>query len=218
MFIQVVPPADVEVVVPVRTPPRRVEAFVAAHRDWIRQTREAYGAQYVGDREVRPSSIRLPSTGNQLSVTYRHAPTTRQRIASADGQLTLSYRDPDLADVPQLLRRWLLSEAKRVLTPWLSTVADEMGRHPKRVQTRLQRTRWGSCSSSGTISLNGNLIFLRPELVRYLLVHELAHLTHMNHSSRFWARVARYEPRWRSLDQELSQAWQVLPWWALRCR
>ena len=61
----------------------------------------------------------------------------------------------------------------------------------------MQRTRWGSCSNSGTISLNAALLFLEPPLVRYLFIHELCHLIALNHSRRFWAAVARYEPDYR---------------------
>jgi predicted metal-dependent hydrolase len=79
---------------------------------------------------------------------------------------------------------------------------------------RLQRTRWGSCSSAGGISLNAGLLFLAPELVRYLLIHELSHMLVLNHSRRFWRAVERHEPDWRELDRRLSEAWGVVPIWA----
>ena len=85
----------------------------------------------------------------------------------------------------------------------------------QRLQIRLQRSRWGSCSRQGTISLNGCLLFQRPQVVRYLLVHELAHRQHMNHGPRFWALVAEHEPEWRTLDRELVHGWRQVPRWAL---
>ena len=87
---------------------------------------------------------------------------------------------------------------------------------PARLQVRCQRTRWGSCSRRGTISLNVCLLFQPPEVLRYLLVHELAHLRHMNHSARFWAEVARHEPDWKALDRELLQGWRRVPSWMFR--
>ena len=78
---------------------------------------------------------------------------------------------------------------------------------------RRQRTRWGSCSAAGTISLNVCLMFQRPEVVRYLMVHELCHRRHMNHSDRFWQLVESFEPGWRALDAELLKGWRHVPGW-----
>ena len=78
---------------------------------------------------------------------------------------------------------------------------------------RCQRSRWGSCSARGTISLNLALLFQPEDVVRYLLCHELAHTRHMNHSSRFWRLVAECEPRWRELDAALLQGWRNVPQW-----
>ena len=65
----------------------------------------------------------------------------------------------------------------------------ELNYSVERVVIRCQRTRWGSCSTRGTVSLNCSLVFLRPEVVRYLFMHELAHTRHMNHSPGFWRLV-----------------------------
>jgi predicted metal-dependent hydrolase len=85
---------------------------------------------------------------------------------------------------------------------------------PTSVHVRLQRTRWGSCSSSRSVSLNAGLLFLAPELVRYLLIHELCHMIAMNHSRRFWCAVERFEPDCRDLDRRLAEAWGEIPIWA----
>jgi predicted metal-dependent hydrolase len=84
------------------------------------------------------------------------------------------------------------------------------------VAIRCQRTRWGSCSTRGTVSLNCSLVFLRPQVVHYLFVHELAHTKHMNHSSSFWHLVAKLEPEYRSLDRELLAGWRTVPSWIFK--
>ncbi len=68
-----------------------------------------------------------------------------------------------------------------------------------------QKTRWGSCSTRGNINLNAKLLFLRQELRDYVIVHELCHLRHMNHSKLFWAEVQKYIPHARSLQKELRK-------------
>jgi len=84
------------------------------------------------------------------------------------------------------------------------------------VAIRCQRTRWGSCSTRGTVSLNCSLLFLPPEVVRYLFIHELAHTEHMNHSASFWRLVEKLEPEYRRLDRELLAGWRTVPAWVFK--
>ena len=114
----------------------------------------------------------------------------------------------------QLLAR-LKARAQDLFAPQLQQLAQLMDLRYRRLQIRLQRSRWGSCSTRGTISLNCCLLFQRPAVVRYLLVHELTHLRHMNHGSQFWSQVERYEPQWQLLDRELSRGWSQVPGWLL---
>jgi len=111
------------------------------------------------------------------------------------------------------LVRWLSREAALHLKQRLDAAAHETSIDYTRMLLRRQRTRWGSCSSAGTISLNLSLMFQRPEVVRYLMIHELCHRRHMNHSQRYWALVESFEPHWRSLDKELLQGWRHVPAW-----
>lgn len=67
-------------------------------------------------------------------------------------------------------------------------------------------------------SLHASLLLQRPEVVRYLVVHELAHTRHPNHSTRFWLEVERHEPAWRALDRKLVQGWRRVPRWVLSRR
>jgi predicted metal-dependent hydrolase len=111
------------------------------------------------------------------------------------------------------LQGWLKRAAGERLAPRLMRLADDLNYSVARVAIRCQRTRWGSCSTRGTVSLNCSLVFLRPEVVRYLFVHELAHTVHMNHSAAFWRLVERLEPEYRGLDRELLAGWRTVPAW-----
>jgi hypothetical protein len=84
--------------------------------------------------------------------------------------------------------------AARELPARLSDLAREHGFAVKRVSIRNQRTRWGSCSPSGRISLNWRLVQLPPAVRDYVLLHELTHLRHLDHSARFWRELARLCP------------------------
>jgi predicted metal-dependent hydrolase len=115
-----------------------------------------------------------------------------------------------------LLRSWLKRSAAQRLSPALLCLAQELQFRVNRVAIRCQRTRWGSCSTRGTISLNCCLLFQRAEVVRYLGVHELAHLKHMNHSPKFWQLVEKFSPDYLGLDRELLSGWRLVPEWVFK--
>ena len=75
----------------------------------------------------------------------------------------------------------------------------------KRITIRDQKTRWGSCSETGTLSFNWRLMLAPPEVLDYVVVHELCHLTHMNHGKEFWAKVASVDPEYKEHIKYLKE-------------
>ena len=129
--------------------------------------------------------------------------------------LTLRGRVDDDAACRAALQRWLGRRAREVLEPVVEELAGELGYPYARLSVRNQRTRWGSCSRRGTISLNCQLLFVSRELVRYIVVHELCHTQHFDHSARFWALLRRHEPACDRLRREVRAAKRSVPGWAL---
>lgn len=213
LFLQLVPPHTLELVVPLGTRPKEVEAFVREHKEWIARARAQVQTRYSGDRELLPSSVVLHAVGRSIEVQYRHRPNSRPRGRMTEEGLELHTAHADHRDARALLRSWLLNEARIHLKPWLLREAAAIGYMPKKVQVRLQRTRWGSCSGRGNISLNASALFLDAEVVRYLMIHELCHLSSLNHSRRFWRLVEQFEPNYRALDRRLANAWTEVPLW-----
>jgi predicted metal-dependent hydrolase len=93
------------------------------------------------------------------------------------------------AHAPRRLADWLRAEVKRDLTVCVETHAKTLGCAPKRISIRDQATRWGSCSTTGTLSFSWRLIFAPPFVLDYVAAHEVAHLREMNHGPRFWRLV-----------------------------
>jgi hypothetical protein len=106
-----------------------------------------------------------------------------------------------------------MEQARAHFEEYLPKICQHTGFSYKRIQIRGQTSRWGSCSSRGTLSLNYKLMFLEPELVRYLVIHELSHTRHLDHSARFWKLVGHFEPKYAELDQELGESWRDVPAW-----
>ena len=214
LTLRLIPPHTLELVVPRGTRPAEVAAFVHEHRLWIERARSEIASHYPVEQARLPARIDLPSIGQSWQVRYRHQPGARPQCRCAADVLEVRTREPEHRGARRLLRAWLLDQARTYLKPWLLREAEVVGRGPKAIQIRLQRTRWGSCSSSANISLNAGLLFLEPPVVRYLLIHELCHLFALNHSARFWRAVARFEPGYRELDRRLTEAWADIPLWA----
>ncbi len=214
LSIKVFPRGRVEVVVPKRTRAKDVQTFVASHADWIRSAKDAFAAEYAPEPFALPDRIALPGIGHEFLVRYApEAGAKTVRYRSSEYRLSLSGRTGDEALCVRALRRWLTGIGKKHFLPVLQGLSLQTGLEFSRLHVRGQRTCWGSHSSTGTISLNYCLLFLAPEHVRYVMLHELCHARHMNHSKRFWRLVGRYEPDYERLDRELNSAWKDIPTW-----
>lgn len=114
------------------------------------------------------------------------------------------------------LRNWVRQKAWFHLPPLLDQLARQTTLNYKKISIRSQKTRWGSCSSSGTISVNDQLLFLPRDTAAYLMIHELCHTQHMNHSQNFWSLVEQHCPDFRDHEAILNQAKRNIPEWFLR--
>jgi predicted metal-dependent hydrolase len=203
----------VEIVVPPRTSARSVERFIGRYRDWIDRRRAEARRAARPPEPFPPRAIELAASGEQWRVHAAGGARAPRVCEGGEGLLTITGNLADTAAVRRAMRLWLVARARSVLGTELARLATELELTYERLSVRRQRTRWGSCSVRGTVSLNCCLLFQRPEVVRYLLVHELVHTVHMNHSGRFWRRVERHVPDWRRLDRELLDGWRRVPSW-----
>jgi hypothetical protein len=215
LILQMIPPYTLELVVPRGTRPRDVQDFLASNSRWIERAQNELRSRYPTGRQLLPDSVELAAVGRRWEIRYEEAATARSRLRTFSEYLQITTRDTAPSAVHGLLRQWLLAQARVYLKPWLLSEAKTVGVRPNKIQVRTQRTRWGSCSPLGNVSLNASLLFLAPAVTRYLLVHELCHLRHLDHSARYWRWVERFEPDYRARDKELSESWAEVPVWAL---
>jgi predicted metal-dependent hydrolase len=147
---------------------------------------------YQDGDQIGKSHSLLIRDGNAVQVARRGRPITLTKPAD------IPLSDPEVQDE---LRSHIISalrrEAKGYLPKRLQYLADEYGFTYSNVRFSHSSTRWGSCSSNGTISLNIALMKLPFELIDYVIVHELAHTKQMNHSQAFWNIVAAHNPRYK---------------------
>lgn len=119
--------------------------------------------------------------------------------------LVIPAADPEAGTV-RVLRRL----AETGLTLAVARLSAQVGVTVQQVSVRDQTSRWGSCSTAGTLSLNWRLILLPPILHDHVILHELAHRRHMDHSDRFWGQLAAWDPEWKKHDRALTKRWNVI--------
>ncbi len=206
-----------EVVIPLGFSRKNIPQIVREKTDWIeRAFRKIQQVEFFAEqpREL-PAAIYCEAISQGFTVEYAPVKSHSLELVHVnDSHLRISGDITALADCQYLLKRWLQHQGRVHLIPWLKNLSFETRLSYQQVQIRGQKSRWGSCSSRGTISLNYNLLFLRPSVVRYLILHELCHTVHLNHSKRFYQLLAEFEPDYQKLRAEMKKAWSRLPWWA----
>lgn len=209
--LRVLAPDVVELVLPARHSTQGIQAFVEQQRDWLIAARQRlHNEPRQAEPLSAPETLYLPALNERWTVDYRMSHRNTY-VLRDERRLCVEHTQDDW---PPILQRWLKARARQTLALQLLQLADELGFVCRGVTIRGQKTRWGSCSSKQVINLNWRLLLLAPEQVHYLMVHELCHTVHMNHSERFWALVERTLPGYRALDKSLRQAGRQIPAWA----
>lgn len=130
-----------------------------------------------------------------------------------DACLCVRGAEPGSKEVPELLRSWYRERAAEMLCGRVAFYAPLLQVEPGTLRVKEQKSRWGSCSGKGNLNFNWKLIMAPPEVLDYVVVHELCHLIHMNHSREFWRQVERIMPdydRYRRWLKEHGQQLSIL--------
>jgi predicted metal-dependent hydrolase len=200
----------VEVVVPRGVADPVVRGFMSRHVDWVKQKLAARPVPTMLE-PFPPALIELPALGQSIRVHLSGGRGRPRPKLLAPGVLSLlGDWGGDAAGCRRVLLDWLIEHAHTRLESQLQALAEMNGFRFAALQLRRQRTRWGSCSARGVISLNVWAV------LRYLMIHELAHTRHMNHSPAFWRTVEQCCADYRLLDRELSLGWRRVPRWVFR--
>jgi predicted metal-dependent hydrolase len=185
---------QVEVVLPRRSPERHAEEAVRQLAPWIERRRRAVAraASEVG---------REPGTVPYLGSTLRLVPEAgRTRVHRLGDDLLVPEGDPREA-----LERWYRRQARIEVVERLDAAVARAGASYGSLTIRGQRTRWASCSDSGTMSFNWRLLLAPAEILDYVIEHEVAHLEVHDHSDRFWTLLASRSPSWREHEAWLRR-------------
>jgi predicted metal-dependent hydrolase len=200
---------EIVLTLPLRSKESEGIDFVRANSKWLERK--------LSEPRTNPSLEQYFSKGGKVSLdnetrtvvmSLNARPRRRSWSTKTEGELHLSL-DP-LAPIENQLLSLLRSLAKDWLPPRVHDLAEFAGEEVQKIRVGDQKSRWGSCSSKGTISLNWRLLLLRIDLQDYVIFHELAHLRHMNHSPAFWAHLETLQSNARIRDREINKAGKIL--------
>lgn len=176
--------------------------FIDQNRRWLERQIET-APELTGIRRWLSHSPRLSARGRSFAVSIEQTPRGRAHYRVEEEAARIDLHLP-LEAGDESLHRLVRQFAKEALSARAAEQAARLGLDLARLTVRDQSSRWGSCSSKRAISLNWRLVLIPAELQDYVILHELAHLTEMNHSRRFWDLLERYDPERRRHEAELD--------------
>lgn len=200
--IRVMGPDCLQITAPTGMAWSRILPLIEGKAAWIRRQLERIGnmaADPANASLTHGSSVLFEGTPHTLLLLAdgrKNPHVTYARCAISLHLTELVGQDNDPL-VYRSLRDWYVEQARQRLLERTVHWSALIGVRPGRISLRDQRTRWGSCSSRGCVSYNWRIIMAPPAVLDYLVVHELCHLLHPNHSSAYWAEVSRWDPGFR---------------------
>ncbi|HWU69453.1 MAG TPA: SprT family zinc-dependent metalloprotease [Stenotrophobium sp.] len=201
---------EVVLVIPRRESPRVAREFLASRDAWVRQ-KLAELQMRSGDAALDPQRMnwnnrdRLPLRGIDTLVRLTAASLRGISLRWEHGAIDVFCPSAMLGDrgkLEQALRQGLQHQARQDAQRLLAEESARLGVRHGELRIADQKSLWGSCSAEGNISLSWRLVMAPPEVFRYVVVHELCHIRHHDHSDAFWALVARQMP-----DYERHRGW-----------
>ena len=197
----------VEVVVPSRFPMRKVEPFVEEKRRWIERTLRRMQESELEHPPARmENGGEVPYLGERLELAVRLEPgRVRSHVARRGQFLHVAVGEAGEDAIRDALERWYRRRARQEIAVRLDATVARAGLRYTSLQIRAQRTRWASCSSSGAMSFNWRLLLAPPEILDYVVEHEVAHLEVADHSPRFWRLLASRSPDYRERERWLRR-------------
>lgn len=184
---------QVYVITPRLTPKWMISEFVEKQLPWIKRTQAQLAAKrsrITDDQQVSVFGKKYDKEVTQ-EIDYKTGATLQGKVLYL--KLAAGLRITQ-SEIKKTLDRFLKATAEKYIVPRTHQLAKIMDISFRNITLREQKSRWGSCSSQGNLNFNWRLVHYPPEIIDYVIIHELAHREEMNHSPAFWAIVRHYDP------------------------
>ena len=203
----------VQAIVPQKLSQQVIDDLIQKKTDWIRK-------KLIIQQSVptyKPKEFVSGGFFSYLGRNYRLKVLTgdRQQAKLKHGYLEVTVKPNQKSDqslIRKLLQNWYITHATEKLEQKTETYAQEIGVRPSRIKVKEFKSRWGSCSSNGEIIYNWKIIMSPDPIVDYVVVHELCHLVHQDHSKQYWHKVRSIIPDYQSKRDWLKVNSSLLEW------
>lgn len=196
------------VTAPLRTSIKAIETAIREKERWITSKLDYFRTRYKPQAERPPlkDGMTLPYLGNQIRLRLCQGQPENIQFHTGNEELVITAAQPlPSAALAERLKAWFQEKARETFSRRLPVFAAVLGVSYRTFSLSSAKTRWGSCSISCHIRLNWRLIHFSPELIDYVVIHELAHLHEMNHSQHFWKWVALACPNYKAARNRLRE-------------
>lgn len=204
----------IEVVAPLRVSARKIHAFVTSQQDWVVAATDKMEAnrQKISrlSPEVYADGVAVPFQGKQTRIKLKSHVLKKVKIEFNEQHfhiyLPAGYEGENNSELIRLsLIDWMKKQAHKSVNSFVALHTHRYNLTPRSIKIKTQRSRWGSCGIHNDINLNWLLMLAPPEVMEYVVVHELCHIKERNHSARFWQLVAAHLPDYQSQRNWLKQ-------------
>jgi predicted metal-dependent hydrolase len=204
LAIQVKPINKIIVLSPIGLPEHIIKGKVSSKGKWIlKKLLDFKDIGYIpSNREFADGEAFMYLGRNYLLQLFLDSTLTRLKVKLSDGILITYAPTKDPVVLKKLLERWYRKEAEKVILKRIEYYKTKFRIEPAKIKIKEQKRRWGSCSSRGSIYFNWRIIMAPPLVIDYVIVHEMSHLIHRNHSLQFWKQVESILP-----DYKVRKKW-----------
>ena len=188
---------------PTRLSQKELERMLLSKADWIVKKLQAQQENILPAFEWKDGSSLL-LLGNPIQLSVRLDSVSRA-LEYEPGRISVALPTPNnQTSIARKVLQWYKKQALTDFSRRIALLAAKLGVETPPLFLSSARSRWGSCNSRGEVRLNWRLLQAPPNIINYVVAHELAHLKEMNHSAKFWATVARIYPDYKSAEKELK--------------
>ncbi len=199
--ISVHPERGVTVRAPFWLPAFAIKKFVEEKSDWIIK-HLSVNTPKSPEKKYEPGENHL-YFGREYPLTLRHRDHPGRTSVEIAGEVLVAtiYKgyegEKRRTEIQDGILRWYLETGIQVITEKVNYYSEQIGVEYSRIDIKKVSTIWGSCSPDNKLCFNRKLIMAPHEIVNYVVIHEVCHMVHRNHSSHFWGLVAKYDPRYK---------------------